>query len=529
MRHTLAQHPLAWVAQREEEMPHKTTVAILSLLVIVCFAACAPQATPTPTALPTPERTATPTRPAATVTATSAQHTATLPAATPTASWTTYSDPSYHITLKYPSAWHFIPGYGIKYGGADGFFQLSAISGPSASIDEIAENDAYHKLLPYGSQPTIEPLEIDGQPARLILPSADQPQAMAGQSGLIVQLPEPIAISGDRYNFIILWADEQHIRQIAGTLSLMLPISAPTPTLAPASVPEAVQRVFLALSRQFQAKADQLQLLGYEYVGWPDGCLGIPMRAVCTQAIVPGFRILVRYEGQDYEYRSDQQGSRFLLASAPAHGIDSPALIWEGGEVCDTLLLGKDGRAAVGPCDAPLRPTELLEGSYRLEQWSVFLARFSAIEAETPSGSFVFHGSGKEAATPPWQRAMAAWAQLVYQELHSGRSNPEWSSALTWQEEIGDSPGYCRSLRVESFGYAVAQRTLCAGGFTQIAGEDWLTKDELEVFDAWYYGHAALELADVSFGGRGPDPMSEAEIEQLKRWASSLHSRLAES
>jgi TolB protein len=205
-------------------MSRQQTVAVLSLLAVACTAACAARATPAPTALPTARYTITATRPVATYTATPVRPTETA-ISTPTVAWTTLAIPSYRITLRYPSGWQFIPGYGIKYGGAGGFFQISAISGPSASLDEIAQGDAYHKLLPYGSEPTIEPLEVDGQPARLILPSADQPQAMAGQSGLIVQLPQPIDISGDEYNFLVLWADEQHIRQIAKTLTLSKPVS----------------------------------------------------------------------------------------------------------------------------------------------------------------------------------------------------------------------------------------------------------------------------------------------------------------
>jgi hypothetical protein len=505
-------------------MSRQETVAVLSLMIVACLVSCAPRATP----LPTPQSTATPTRRAGTYTAKPVPLTAT-PLPTPTEAWKTYANASYRITLRYPSSWQFVSGYGIKYAGPDGFFQLSAISGPSASIDQIADGEAYHKLLPYGSQPTIEALEIDGQPSRLILPSADQPTAMAGQSGLIVQLPQPIDISVDTYNYLVLWADERHIRQIAETVTLQKPTNQATATLDPATAPAVVQNVLLVLYRQFRASADQLQFLGYKYVNWPDGCLGIPMRAVCTQAIVPGYRILVRFENQDYEYRTDLQGSRFLLASAPAHRITSPVLIWEGGEVCDTLLLNEDGRAAIGPCDAPLCPLPLSGGLRRSGQWSALVARFAAFEAATPSGHIVFQGSGQESPRAGWQRAIAAWAELVHKELQSGLSIASWSTALTWQEEIDSRPGYCRSLRVDSFGYALASETLCEGGFTQILAEGWLTTQELESFDTWYYGNAALESAELSFGGLGPNPMSKSGIEQVKAWAGTVYTRLAQS
>jgi len=508
------------------QMSRQKIVAMLSLVAAACVAGCARKATPSPTAVHTPQLTATSIQPAATQSPTPVSPT-TTPSPAATEAWATYTDPSFQITLRYPSTWHFVSGYGVKYAGPDGFFQLSGISGPAASIDEIAEGEAYHKLSPYGSQPTIESLEVDGHPARLILPSSDQPTAMAGQAALIVQLPGPVEVGSDIYNYLVLWADEEHIQEFGETLTLQKPIDVATPTVAWASIPAGVQNVLIALSRQFQAKADQLQLLGYEHVSWPNGCLGIPMRAVCTQAVVPGFRVVIRFEGQDYEYRTDLQGSRLLLASAPSHGIAQPALTWEGGQVCDTLLLSEEGKAAVGPCDAPLRPTQLSEGSNRLEQWSYLLSQFAGFEAGTPSGDIVFQGIGQESPTPAWSRALGAWAQLLYLELESGRSDPSWSTALTWQEEIDQRPGYCRALQVQDFGYALASETLCEGGFRQIQGEGWLTSEELASFDAWYYEYARLDRPDLSFKGVGTASVSEPEIEQLGSWASGLHSRLA--
>ena len=515
-----------YVIRQGVQMSRRKIVAMVGILAAACAVACARQATPPPTALPTPQLTATSTEPAPTRSATPVPPTAT-PSPTEAKAWATYADPSYRITLRYPSTWQFVSGYGIKYAGPDGFFQLSGISGPSASIDEIAEGEAYHKLSPYGSQPTIESLEVDGQPARLILPSADQPTAMAGQSALIVQLPQPIDVGSDTYNYLVLWSDEEHIQQIFETLSLQNPVALVTATVVPEHMPTGIQNALFALSRQFQTKADQLQLLNYEYVSWPDSCLGVPMRAVCAQAVVPGFRIVIRFKGQDYEYRTDLQGSRLLLASAPSHGIAQPALTWEGGQVCDTLLLSEEGKAAVGPCDAPLRPTQLSEGSNRLEQWSYLLSQFAGFEAGTPSGDIVFQGIGQESPTPAWSRALGAWAQLLYLELESGRSDPSWSTALTWQEEIDQRPGYCRALQVQDFGYALASETLCEGGFRQIQGEGWLTSEELASFDAWYYEYARLDRPDLSFKGVGTASVSEPEIEQLGSWASGLHSRLA--
>ncbi len=134
--------------------------------------------------------------------------------------WKIYHNSVYNIELKYPADWQ--PkedfAYTHRYEGEDGFFQLSAISGEGLLIDEVYRFEAYHKLQPYGSQPKIERLEIEGQEARLILPSDDQSQEMQSQVGLIIQYPHPIQISGTTYYYSVLWTDQNHIRKIAETL-----------------------------------------------------------------------------------------------------------------------------------------------------------------------------------------------------------------------------------------------------------------------------------------------------------------------
>jgi beta-lactamase regulating signal transducer with metallopeptidase domain len=98
-----------------------------------------------------------------------------------------YISEDYKISFKYPSYWKLNPNYIERYEGKDGFFQVGAINGENMSIDEVAKNDAFHKLNPYGSDPKIINRTIDGQEARLILPSADQPEEMKNQAGLIVK------------------------------------------------------------------------------------------------------------------------------------------------------------------------------------------------------------------------------------------------------------------------------------------------------------------------------------------------------
>jgi len=126
----------------------------------------------------------------------------------------------YGVSLYYPATWEIIPGYdGARLGGEDGFLQLDAARAADADIDAVADQAAHHPLVPYGSAPTIAHLVVAGQPARLILPSADQAPEMAGQAQLIVAYPEPWEIDGQEYAFLIIYADVGHLRAIAATLA----------------------------------------------------------------------------------------------------------------------------------------------------------------------------------------------------------------------------------------------------------------------------------------------------------------------
>jgi len=139
--------------------------------------------------------------------------------------WTTYSNPVFAVSLEYPADWQPIPGYStpetgeVRFGAINGFFHVNALD--TDNIDVAVASEAGHKLQPYGTKPTIESLQIQGQEARLILPSKDQPAGMQYQAALIVRYPQPVNVLGTPCRFFILWADWPHIRAIAQTIQFI--------------------------------------------------------------------------------------------------------------------------------------------------------------------------------------------------------------------------------------------------------------------------------------------------------------------
>lgn len=125
----------------------------------------------------------------------------------------------YQVSFPYPANWRRVSDE--KYEGFDGFFQVSAISAGDR-IADVCRSEAFHPLMPYGSSPRIVNATIQHQEACFISPSADQPAEMNKQAALIVRYPRPVHIGETSYNYFILWADVNHIRQIGRRLTFLL-------------------------------------------------------------------------------------------------------------------------------------------------------------------------------------------------------------------------------------------------------------------------------------------------------------------
>ena len=145
----------------------------------------------------------------------------TAPSLEPTAvAWTILSNSSLKVTLRHPTNWRPEAGEGqgdspTRVSGEDGFLSITCIGQPDATIDIVAANQAGHRLRPFGERPSIEGMLIQGQEARLIVPSADQQASMAM---LIVRYPRPVDVSGSTCQFFALSASAEHIRAISHTL-----------------------------------------------------------------------------------------------------------------------------------------------------------------------------------------------------------------------------------------------------------------------------------------------------------------------
>lgn len=129
-----------------------------------------------------------------------------------------YINETYRIKFIYPYLWSKIDNE--RYAGIDGFFQVSAIS-RDAALEEICTHEAHHKLKPYGTQPAIIKTEVDSHEACFIIPSGDQPMEMRNQSALIAVYDKPVYIDGTSYEYLIIWTDKDHLKDISDTMEFL--------------------------------------------------------------------------------------------------------------------------------------------------------------------------------------------------------------------------------------------------------------------------------------------------------------------
>lgn len=128
----------------------------------------------------------------------------------------------YKISFKYPKSWRKNPRYEDKYEGENGFFEISDFTGIGKNIDEAVKEEINEIYKPYGNNPTIRKFIVDGQPARVIYPSGDQSQFYKDrETAIVVEYPEPIVINGQKYDYVVIWANREFVPLIISTFKFV--------------------------------------------------------------------------------------------------------------------------------------------------------------------------------------------------------------------------------------------------------------------------------------------------------------------
>lgn len=94
------------------------------------------------------------------------------------------------------------------------------------------------------------------------------------------------------------------------------------------NLPSAVSDAVLQdASVRLGAPITELRISQAEAQTWENGCLGLPRPGeICTQALVPGYRVTVEGRQQLLVYRTDTSGSQFRLEETASPNILQPNL-----------------------------------------------------------------------------------------------------------------------------------------------------------------------------------------------------------
>jgi hypothetical protein len=292
------------------------------------------------------------------------------------------------------------------------------------------------------------------------------------------------------------------------------------------------------LAEQLHVDVDTVSVISVEKVEWPDACLGVtPAGTMCAQVITSGYRIGLEAQGQRYEYHTDLNGGRVVLAAAPEPDIKDAAIIWaqqyEG--QCEKAVIGSD-TVAFGPCQG-----DLMAGRYASEarqaDYGYFTSTFAPFEAEPPAGRVVFQGQGHQQATPSQQRMIAEWARLVAQEASTGHSDPTAGMVLAWHRG-GGIAGFCDDLNVYLSGDVYASS--CKGNDPKTLTHVRLGPDDLERLydwvdrlDTWNWQQSDDAKADAMtismfFSGWGIETPSDEDKQDIQAWAAQLFTTLSQ-
>lgn len=133
----------------------------------------------------------------------------------------TFKSNSYKISFKYPATWIKNTAYKERYEGDSGYFELGEIEAPGKNLDEVVRQEIKSPFKPYGTNPTVTDVTLDGEPAKLIIPSGDQATCFDKETALIVKNKAPIMVDGEPYDYLMIWADQNHVDEMIASFKFI--------------------------------------------------------------------------------------------------------------------------------------------------------------------------------------------------------------------------------------------------------------------------------------------------------------------
>ncbi len=211
-------------------------------------------------------------------------------------------------------------------------------------------------------------------------------------------------------------------------------------------------------------------------------------------------------------------------------GTAAVILTWEGaplgdGPACVHLTVDANGHAAFGACDNIDQAATI--GESHLNELDAMQRRFAAFRAETAVGTVTFNGSGTSDSAA-WQRAIGAWAQLVYSELASGTAGATGATLMSWfPGTVAEEPTICTHLTVLVYGYVYADTVPCGGGEVLSTTGGWLNDAQMAQLDYWRTTFAPLYVENSYLNGNGTQAATDTWQRAVNGWAQLVYDEVS--
>jgi hypothetical protein len=288
-------------------------------------------------------------------------------------------------------------------------------------------------------------------------------------------------------------------------------IEEPTPTHIPVDLTPAQRAALTALAEQLNVSVEKITLISTEAVTWPDGCLGIVrMGVMCTQAKVPGFKIILEANGQKYEFHTNQDGSIVMLAEGAQ----------DSAEVEQVVIKQLAANLGLKESDISVVSSRTIE--FNDACMGVAMEGVACAQVVTPGHIIVLEANG------------------VQYEYHTNadRSRIQPATlAMVWKRD-GGIAGFCDTLTVFHSGEVYANRCKPQpdgrmGTFANLlsSGEqrqfmDWMAKFGEENLDASDpVGVADRMMVTLELFGTGNKQLTKSDQQALFQFAQALYQK----
>jgi hypothetical protein len=288
----------------------------------------------------------------------------------------------------------------------------------------------------------------------------------------------------------------------------------PAPTKLPVDLTPAQLAALNTLAEKLNVSPDKITVISTEAVTWPDGCLGIVrMGVMCTQAEVPGFKIVLEADGQKYEIHTDEDGSVALMAEGAQSAGEADRQVIK--QLAANLDLQESEISVVSS-----KPVEF--GDVCL---GVAMEGMDCAQVVTPGNIIVLEANG---------------VQYEYHVSADGSRVQPATFALVWKRE-GGIAGFCDALNVFRSGevYTSSCKSQAEGSMDIIT--ELLTTREREQFNAWLadFGNVQLDASDpqgvsdrmvvtLEVFGSGTGEPTDSEQKALFEFAQNLYQKMAQ-